>query len=83
VNLKDLDIDILIETAEKDIKLIDRYIQDFDPLMNSVPVLLKKYLNQNAKIAGFNTDPKFSDVIDGLMFLDLKDLPSGTAECLQ
>lgn len=83
VDLKNIDIDILVETAEKDIKLIDRYIQDFDPCMNSAPVLLKKYLNQNAKIAGFNTDPKFSDVIDGLMFLNLKDLPPGTVECLQ
>lgn len=81
--VKDVDIDILVETADKDIKLIDRYIQDFDPDMSGVPILLKKYLNQNAKIVGFNTDPNFSDVLDGLMFLDLKDVPSDTIEGLK
>jgi putative hemolysin len=81
--VKNVDIDILVETAENDIKLIDRYIQDFDPDMSGVPILLKKYLNQNAKIVGFNTDPKFSDVLDGLIFLDLKEVPSDTIEILK
>jgi hypothetical protein len=81
--IKTIDIDILVESAADDIKLIDKYIQDFDPEMTGVPVLLKKYLNQNAKIVGFNIDPKFSDAIDGLMFLDLKDVPLETIEGLK
>jgi putative hemolysin len=81
--VKNVDIDILVETAESDIKLIDRYIQDFNPDMSGVPILLKKYLNQKAKIVGFNTDPKFSDVLDGLMFLDLNEVPSDTIEILK
>jgi len=81
--IENLDIDILVESVEKDIKLIDKYIQDFDPDMNGVPILLKKYLTQNAKIVCFNTDPKFFDVLDGLMFLDLKNIPSDTIEVLK
>lgn len=81
--IKNLDIDILVESAADDIKLIDKYIQDFDPEMNGVPVLLKKYLNQNAKIVGFNIDPKFSDALDGLMFLDLKEVPLDTLDGLK
>lgn len=81
--VKNIDIDILVESASDDIKLIDKYIQDFDPEMTGVPILLKKYLNQNAKIVGFNIDPKFADAIDGLMFLDLKEVPLETIEGLK
>ncbi|WP_028296977.1 lysophospholipid acyltransferase family protein [Olivibacter sitiensis] len=39
------------------------------------PVLLKRYLELNATIVGFNIDPKFEDCLDGLMVLQLKNLP--------
>jgi putative hemolysin len=81
--LKHVDVDILVDSADHDIKLIDKYIHDFDPEMTGVPILLKKYLNQNARIVGFNIDPHFSDVLDGLMFLDLKDVPVDTIEGLK
>jgi putative hemolysin len=80
---KQIDIDILIESADNDIKLIDKYIHDFDPDMSGTPILLKKYLNQNARIAGFNIDPQFADVLDGLMFLHLKDVPADTIKGLK
>jgi hypothetical protein len=47
-----------------------------------VPVLLKKYIMQNAKIIGFNIDPKFNDALDGLMILDLEDAPKNTIDNL-
>jgi hypothetical protein len=40
-----------------------------------MPVLLKKYLQQNAKIVAFNVDPKFNNCLDGLMIQDLEDIP--------
>ena len=43
-----------------------------------IPVLLKKYLKQNAKIIGFNLDPKFSNALDGFMVLEVKNLPDST-----
>jgi hypothetical protein len=47
-----------------------------------MPVLLKKYLKQNAKIIGFNIDPKFNDALDGLIVLDLFEVPYNTIESL-
>ena len=36
-----------------------------------VPVLLRQYLKLNAQFLGFNVDPSFSNVIDGLVIVDL------------
>ena len=44
----------------------------------NIPVLFKKYLKQNAKVIGFNTDPLFNDALDGLMILDIYDVPAST-----
>jgi hypothetical protein len=48
-----------------------------------MPVLLKKYLQQNARIMAFNCDPKFNNALDGLMYLDMLNLPADTIETLQ
>jgi hypothetical protein len=34
-------------------------------------VLLKQYLKMGAKMLAFNLDPDFSDVVDGLIVVDL------------
>ena len=44
---------------------------------------LKKYLLLNARIIGFNSDPRFNDALDGLMLLDLTKLPEKTVEDLK
>jgi hypothetical protein len=38
-------------------------------------VLLKKYIELNANIIGFNIDPKFNNCLDGLIILDLYEVP--------
>jgi len=43
---------------------------------------MKKYLKQNAKVLGFNVDPKFSDALDGLMLLDIFQIPEDTIRSL-
>ena len=49
----------LIINTEKKFKLknLDDLIAEIEPSSYRIPVLLKKYLKQNAKIIGFNTDP--------------------------
>src|SRR5271157_1073548 len=37
----------------------------------SVPILLKHYLKLNGKMLSFNVDKNFSDVVDGLVLVDL------------
>lgn len=71
---KDLDKNIILKIARKDLNKLDRFIQDIEPNYK-MPVLLKKYLQQNAKIIAFNVDPKFNNCLDGLMIQDLEDIP--------
>jgi hypothetical protein len=45
-------------------------------------VLLKKYLEVNARIIGFNVDPDFNNCLDGLIMLDVYNLPAGFVTAL-
>jgi putative hemolysin len=71
---KIIDLKIFIDSSERDINKIERIILDIEPGYR-LPVLLKKYMEINAKILGFNIDPKFNNCLDGLMILDLYDTP--------
>lgn len=75
--------DALLEGAGDDVKRLDRILADIEPNNAVAPVLLKKYLHQNARILGFNRDPLFNNALDGLMLLDINDLPAETVEGLQ
>jgi len=81
--VKNVDKDALIQASQADMKKMDRIISDIEPSSYTMPVLLKKYLQQNAKIMAFNCDPKFNNALDGLMYLDLMNLPPDTVETLQ
>lgn len=72
--IKDSDIISLLDNMSSDMKNLDRIIADIEPFQFSIPVLLKKYIDQNCKIIGFNVDPAFNYSLDGLIILDLADL---------
>ena len=55
----------------------DKLIDDFEPELR-LPVLIKKYIKQNAKVVAFNIDPNFNDAVDGLMYIRISDLPEST-----
>jgi hypothetical protein len=74
---------VLVEASKADLKKMDRLIAEVDPNETAMPVLLKKYLLLNARIIGFNRDPRFNDALDGLMVLDLLKLPERTVEDLR
>ncbi|MBT3384304.1 MAG: GNAT family N-acetyltransferase [Prolixibacteraceae bacterium] len=76
------DINILMDNLEHDINRLDKTIGDLDELNSGLPVLLKKYIKLNAKIIGFNVDPKFNNCLDGLIVLDVYDVPKNTVESL-
>jgi putative hemolysin len=71
---KAADRNIIIETSEHDINKIEKIIMDVEPGYR-LPVLLKRYLEINGKIIGFNIDPKFNYCLDGLLILDLFNTP--------
>jgi putative hemolysin len=72
---------IFLEKTSNDIEKLDKLIQDIEPTYR-MPVLLKKYIKLNAKIIGFNIDPKFNNALDGLIVLDLYDVPHNIIESL-
>ncbi len=75
------DNEVFIKNTSKDVKKLDKFIQDIEPNYNT-PVLFKKYIQLNAKLLGFNIDPKFNDCVDGLMLLDIFDVPLNILQSL-
>ncbi len=65
---------IIIDNAENDISKVEKVVSDVDGGYR-IPVLLKKYLEVNAKIIGFNVDPDFNNCLDGLIMLDVYKFP--------
>lgn len=78
----DLDISTILSLTKNDISKLDKYVKEIDQRNLPVPVLLKKYMKQNAKIIGFNLDPKFNNCLDGLMVLDLYQVPESIIKSL-
>lgn len=68
----------LLMESIKDLRLLDQAISDIEPDHAKIPVLIKKYLMQNAKIIAFNVDPKFSNALDGLLVMKLDEVPAET-----
>jgi len=77
VYLSERNKSLFFEGLDDDLNKFDKLIDDFEPEMR-LPVLIKKYIKQNAKVVAFNVDPNFNDAIDGLMYIRISDLPEGT-----
>lgn len=77
VRLNERDKHLFFEGLDDDLNKFDKLIDDFEPEMR-LPVLIKKYIKQNARVISFNVDPNFNDAIDGLMYIRISDLPEST-----
>lgn len=82
VETKDPGVDIMVEASGNSIAVLDKLIGDIEPSSDKLPILLKKYISLNGRIIGFNIDPKFNMCLDGLLVLDLFDVPMNTIESL-
>nr|WP_315253646.1 lysophospholipid acyltransferase family protein [uncultured Flavobacterium sp.] len=78
VKLKDADKDFIFDEAEADLNKFDKLIDELEPGILRLPVLIKKYIKQNAKLVAFNVDPLFNNAIDGLMYIRISDIPEST-----
>ncbi|MGE5944982.1 MAG: GNAT family N-acyltransferase, partial [Flavobacteriales bacterium] len=67
VKLKDADKDFVFDETEADLNKFDKVIDEIEPGALRLPVLLKKYIKQNARLVAFNVDPLFNNSVDGLM----------------
>ncbi len=50
---------------------VDDLVQEIERGERAVPVLVKQYLKLGGVFLGFNVDPEFCDVVDGLVLVDL------------
>lgn len=80
VKLRDADKDFVFDETEADLNKFDRIIDEVEPGSLRMPVLLKKYIKQNAKVIAFNVDPLFNNAVDGLMYIPIEDLPESTVK---
>ena len=80
VKLKDDDKDFVFDETKADLNKFDKVIDEIEPGSLRLPVLLKKYIKQNAKVVAFNVDPMFNDAVDGLMYIRIADLPESTVK---
>lgn len=75
-------IKTLLQSTENNIDLLDKTVGDLEEQNMGLPVLLKKYIQLNAKIIGFNVDPDFNNSLDGLIFLDVFNIPETVIDSL-
>ena len=80
VKLKDADKDFVFDAANADMQKFDRFIDEIEPGNLRIPVLIKKYVKQNARLVAFNVDPKFNNAVDGLMYIRVADIPESTVK---
>lgn len=72
-------------TAGFEVQTIARCLDDIETLSQSiaeieggagVPVLLRQYFKLGGRVAGFNVDRRFSNALDGLLIVDLRQTSS-------
>ena len=80
VKLKDADKDFIFDETDADLNKFDRIIDEVEPGNLRLPVLIKKYIKQNARVVAFNVDPLFNNSVDGLMYIRIADLPESTVK---
>ncbi len=61
-----------MNTLLPDVDSISVPISDIETDGKGVPILLKQYLKLGGKLLGFNVDPSFSETLDGLVLVDLR-----------
>ncbi len=80
IKLKDADKEFVFDETEADLNKFDKLIEEMETGNLRLPVLIKKYIKQNAKVVAFNVDPLFNNAIDGLMYIRIADLPESTVK---
>ena len=80
VKLNDADKEFVFDETKADLNKFDKLIDEVEPGNLRLPVLIKKYIKQNARVVAFNVDPLFNNSVDGLMYIKISDLPESTVK---
>lgn len=65
---------VFADIIQKDLSDLDKLICNIEPDGKKIPVLIKKYLKQNAAVLGINVDPSFNNAIDVLMYIEISKM---------
>ena len=66
--------------ALRDLDELAEPISDVEKDGKGLPILLKQYAKVGGRLVGFNLDRKFSDVVDGLVIVDLRQTDPAVLE---
>ena len=75
-------VDELAGGRMESLERFDRFIYRLSNNRFRLPTLLKKYIKLNARILAFNVDPDFNFCVDGLIMLDVMDVPKSEIDAL-
>ena len=78
--MNDADKEFIFDETKADLNKFDKLIDEVEPGSLRLPVLIKKYIKQNARVVAFNVDPLFNNSVDGLMYIKIADLPESTVK---
>ncbi len=73
---------VLLNGKMNSLDTLDKYIQKLSDGRYRVPTLIKKYTKLNAHIISFNVDPEFNYCVDGMILLDLENVPQSEITAL-
>ena len=74
-----LDLDRgLLAAVVHDLRDVDELVAEIEIDHKFMPVLLRQYLKLNGRLLGFNVDPDFGNVLDGLMLIELENVDRQT-----
>ena len=77
-----VNVDDLVGTKVESLERFDRFMLRMSGNKFRLPTLLKKYIKLNARILAFNVDPDFNYCVDGLIMLDLLEVPKSEIDTL-
>lgn len=66
--------------ALRDLDELGEPISDLEEDGKGIPILIRQYAKVGGKLIAFNLDRKFSDVVDGLVVVDLRQTDSAVLE---
>ena len=78
-DLSPIDTEFLVDGSDS-LKDLDSLISQIERSHIKIPVMLRQYMNLNAKIICFNIDPKFADCLDGFLVVDMQNIPAEMLE---
>jgi hypothetical protein len=55
----------------RSVQELSECIEEIEPDRKGIPVLIKHYLKLGGEVLAFSVDPKFSNVVDALLLVDL------------